>query len=146
MSTHCRIYVRIDKEDFGKTLTADITKLPNPLVENNYPCLPIKVHSHPIDDVLFLGIYCHFDGYPKGVGAELRNKFNSYEKALNLVLLGSVSYIINEIKSYHNWRNEDVDIRLIQGNVAPPAVEDYTYIFHKGEWHCIENYLNLFVD
>ena len=143
MATHCRIYVRINKEDFGKTLTADITKLPNPVEENNYPCLPIKIHPHPLNDVLFLGIYCHFDGYPKGVGAELRNKFNTYEKALNLVLLGGVSHIINTIKSYHNWRNEGVDIRTLQG-VVPTASDDYTYIFYDGEWHSIENYLNLF--
>jgi hypothetical protein len=62
MATRCRIYVRINKEDFGKTLTADISKLPNPLVENNYPCLPIKIHPNPLNDVLFMGIYCHFDG------------------------------------------------------------------------------------
>lgn len=144
MSTHCRIYVRINKEDFGKTLTADINQLPNPLVDNNYPCLPIKILSSPTDDCLLMGIYCHFDGYSSGVGAELKKKFNTYEKALNLILLGSVSYIIDEIKSYHNWRNEEVDIRIIQGKVAPPAVEDYTYIFCDGEWRCIENYLNLF--
>ena len=143
MATHCRIYVRVNKEDFGKTLTADISKLPNPLVENNYPCLPIKIHPSPLNDVLFLGIYCHFDGYPSGVGAELRNKFTTYESALNLVLLGGVSYIIDAIKSYHNWRNENVEINELQ-DIVPHAVEDYTYIFHDGEWHSIENYLNLF--
>lgn len=143
MATHCRIYLRINKENFGKTITADITKLPNPMVENNYPCLPIKIHSNPLNDVLFMGIYCHFDGYPSGVGTELKEKFDTYEKALNLVLLGDVSHIIGTIKSYHNWRNEEVDIRVLQ-DIVPRPCEDYTYIFHNGEWHCIENYINLF--
>ena len=57
--------------------------------------------------------------------------------------LMTIRSIISTIKSYHNWRNEEVDIRVLQ-DVVPRPCEDYTYIFHNGEWHCIENYINLF--
>jgi hypothetical protein len=143
MATNCMIYVKINKEDFGKTLTADINKLPNSLVDNNYPFLPIKIHPNPIDDILYMGIYCHFDGYPSGVGAELKNKFNTYESALNLILLGNVSHIIDNICSYHNWRNEPVSICRLQGTY-PPYHNNYTYIFEHGEWRTLTNFEYLF--
>ena len=141
MSTHCRIWLKLNKESLGTVATCDLNKLPNPLVENNYPCLPVKL---PKDPDAFLGIYCHFDGYPSGAGKELKNKFNTYEKVLNLILLGDVSYIIDEIKSYHNWRNEPVNIQI--SHQCPKASEDFTYIFRDNKWHDIENYLNIFED
>ena len=95
--------------------------------DNKYP--------NPLDKVLYLGIYCHFDGYPGGVGKELKTKFNTYEKVLNLILLGSCSSIITDIRAYHNWRNEDLEIVCKQG--ISPKIEngiDYGYIFENGEW------------
>ena len=136
MSTRSTIWVKINKEDFGKSLMCDINKLPNPLIENNYPCGNVKIHPNPIDDTLYLGIYCHFDGYPEGVGAELINKFNTYESALNLILLGGCSHIITDIKSYHNWRNEDIEIYSVQGR-TPTAGGDmisHKYVFENGKW------------
>ena len=43
-----------------------------------------KVHS----------IYCHWDGYPEGVGNELITRFNSRELAEGLVELGNRSWLI----------------------------------------------------
>ena len=40
-----------------------------------------------------LQIYCHHDGYPEGVGVELLKHFNSYEKAMALILAGDTSYL-----------------------------------------------------
>lgn len=136
MSTRSMIYVRVNEEDFGKVLTCDISKLPNPMTELNYPCVEYRIHPNPLDKVLYLGIYCHFDGYPGGVGAELINKFNTYEKALNLILLGACSYIIDSIKSYHNWRNEDIEIHSVQGR-TPTFKGDmisHKYVFENGKW------------
>ncbi len=38
-------------------------------------------------------IYCHFDGYIKGVGRTLQNYYNSEELANRLVSLGDLSYL-----------------------------------------------------
>jgi len=43
-----------------------------------------KVHS----------VYCHWDGYPEGVGNELITRFNSRELAEGLVELGNRSWLI----------------------------------------------------
>ena len=39
-------------------------------------------------------IYCHWDGYPEGVGNELITRFNSRELAEGLVELGNRSWLI----------------------------------------------------
>ena len=134
MSTHCMIWVKVNEEDFGKTMTCDVNKLPNPIVENNYPCLPYTIHPNPLDNVLYLGVYCHFDGYPSGVGAELREKFTTYESVLNLILLGGLSFLIDNVKAYHNWRNENLEIAKVQGDIPPSSGCDYTYVFENGKW------------
>ena len=138
MSTRSMIYVKVNEEDFGKVMTCDIVKLPNPIIDLNYPCVEYHIHPNPTDKVLYLGIYCHFDGYPSGVGKELKENFNTYEKALNLILLGSCSSIITNIRTYHNWRNEDLEIVCKQG--LPPKLGDsidYGYIFENGKWNIV---------
>lgn len=135
MSTRSMIFVKVNEEDFGKVMTCDINKLPNPIIDFNHPCVEYRIHPKPLDKVLYLGIYCHFDGYPSGVGAELKTNFNTYEKALNLILLGACSTIITDIRTYHNWRNEDLEIKSVQG-VYPTIGDgiDYMYVFENGEW------------
>lgn len=156
MSTNCMIWVKVNEEDFGKTMTCDVNNLPNPIVDNYFPCLPYKIPSNILKRKLYLGIYCHFDGYPSGVGAELREKFTTYESVLNLILLGGLSFLIDNVRAYHNWRNEDVEIAIARGKV--PDFEDvvvervnttspsttarilklnrdiYTYVFENGKW------------
>lgn len=43
----------------------------------------------------YLGIYCHHDGYPDGVGRELANNYNSFGEAFNLILGGDCSSIFS---------------------------------------------------
>ena len=135
MSTTSMIWVRVREEDFGKVMKADITKLPNPIDNFNYPCSEVLIHSNPTNKVLYMGIYCHYDGYPSGVGTELNTKFTTYEQVLNLILLGGCSYIIDTICSYHNWRNEGT--KIIKKEFERPkycGLYNYEYIFEDGEW------------
>ena len=136
MSTTSMIWVRVREEDFGKVMKADITKLPNPIDNFNYPCSEVLIHSNPTNKVLYMGIYCHYDGYSSGVGKELMTKFTTYEQVLNLVLLGSCSYIIDEICSYHNWRNEVTNIRYADGG-RPRGSCDFHYVFEDNKWDTI---------
>ena len=77
----------------------------------------------------YLYVYCHNDGYPEGVGADLINMFNGdkYEKALRYILRGDRS---TTDLSYWDWRGEQC---------APDAADteeemyqnDYLYILEE---------------
>lgn len=101
MSTTSTIYVKVRKEDKGKTLKCDLSKI---TLSFNTP-FNIKVEEierkiTPIKlDKDYIRIYVHYDGYVDGVGYELLTNYD-YEKALNLILLGDESSIIGECKPY----------------------------------------------
>lgn len=77
-----------------------------------------------------LQIYCHWDGYPEGVGKALLNGYNSYEKALALILGGDLSSLYESYSCpYSIGQGEDAD-------QCSPAVhekaclnEEYLYVF-----------------
>lgn len=101
MSTTSTIYVKVRKEDKGKALKCDLSKITlsfktpfNIKVEEiERKITPIKL------DKDYIRIYVHWDGYVDGVGRELLNNYD-YEKALNLILLGDESSIIGECTPY----------------------------------------------
>ena len=101
MSTTSTIYVKVRKEDKGKALKCDLSKI---TLSFNTP-FNIKVEEierkiTPIKlDKDYIRIYVHWDGYVDGVGRELLNNYD-YEKALNLILLGDESSIIVECTPY----------------------------------------------
>lgn len=83
-----------------------------------------------------LRIYHHWDGYPDGVGATLVKSYNSYDKALNLVLGGDCSTINSTYNPYALRKSEDWD------SIKPAAIdenegveEEYDYMFKDGEWY-----------
>lgn len=84
-----------------------------------------KVHS----------IYCHWDGYPEGVGNELITRFNSRELAEGLVELGNRSWLIQP-EGYTPASDELYD--------EFPSVDDleywaeYIYDPHGGEEYIYE--------
>lgn len=41
----------------------------------------------------YVGVYCHNDGYPDGVGATLAAHYDTYDKAMALVSLGDLSQV-----------------------------------------------------
>ena len=77
----------------------------------------------------YLYVYCHNDGYPEGVGADLINMFDGdkYEKALKYILMGDRS---TTDLSYWEWRKEQC---------APQAADteeemyqnDYLYVIEE---------------
>lgn len=137
MATRSLIWLKINPDDFGKTLHSDISTLPNPIEGKNELDTAVCIPDNPLNNILYLGIYCHWDGYPDGVGKELQNKFNTYEKVLNLILLGDCSSILREISPYHIWRGEELIVRRVEGG-KPAATEGYNYIFDGESWTCNE--------
>ena len=43
------------------------------------------------DSGKYVYVYCHFDGYEDGVGMDLLNNYNSYDKIIELVNQGDMS-------------------------------------------------------
>ena len=82
--------------------------------------------------------YGQWDGYPEGVGAELLKSFNSYEKALALVLAGDTSGVYDgATHAYSLGQGEDYDGMF--GNrpdtlEKPSCDQEYLYTFANGEW------------
>ena len=134
MSTTSSIWVKVKPEDFGKTISFNKEIHPLGLEDFNIapPIFKIKEKHNP---VLYLGIYCHWDGYPSGVGATLLKHFDTYEKVLNLISLGYLSTLLDNTIAYYSWRQEDWN------GVKPQGIEkfptradmdtDYCYVFDE---------------
>jgi hypothetical protein len=54
-------------------------------------------------------IYCHHDGYPSGVGKTLFNHYDDIEKVEELMDLGNLSILGEEIGVKHDFDDHDPD-------------------------------------
>ena len=99
-------------------------------------------------------IYCHFDGYPSGVGKTLMENYQDREKVEALISLGDISFLMEEIiptgphsfnspqpgvtVAYHRDRGEDFIFPKIDSSVSEffrNGNESYSYLFtEEGEW------------
>lgn len=99
-------------------------------------------------------IYCHFDGYPEGVGQKLQDHFLDREKVAALIELGAISFLEKEVAptgphsfdspqpgvvvAYHRDRGEDLIEPRVDASVAEffeSDIEQYGYLFtEEGEW------------
>ena len=100
-----------------------------------------------------VAVYCHFDGYPEGVGRTLVEHYRDREKVKKLVELGALSYLEKELEpkgphsfnqpedevtvAYHRDRGE----RFLQDQYSNLESffgddgVDYRYLFTEdGEW------------
>lgn len=90
-----------------------------------------------------LKIYHHWDGYPEGVGDTLVNIYDTYEKALNLVLGGDCSTINGTYNPYALRKCEDwKDIKPLAISEKEGVDEEYDYMFKDGEWYVRAMYGN----
>jgi hypothetical protein len=102
-----------------------------------------------------VSIYCHWDGYPEHNGEMLRRYYNTTAKVAELISLGSLSSLREEIGEQHdfNARYEDNDIRqnwcmayhrdrgeelrISTYNDIPSWIadmEEYAYLWNGKEW------------
>ena len=142
MSTTSTIYVKVRKEDKGKALKCDLSKVSLNL--NN--SLRIKVEEierkiTPIKlDNDYIRIYVHSNGYVDGVGYELLTNYD-YKKILNLILLGDESDIIDVCTPYvgrtdfpEEW--EDIEPMTME-NVEQDQM--FTYLLDDDDkWYVAE--------
>jgi hypothetical protein len=96
-------------------------------------------------DESFDAIYCHFDGYPEGVGQTLKEHYNSEELAKALIARGSLSSLDKDLNSsvFYTSRGEDLkkyheesfeDLKKLCGDLWG----EYLYVFQDGKWVTLE--------
>jgi hypothetical protein len=97
------------------------------------------------EDGTYDGVYCHFDGYPTGVGKTLKEYYNNEQIIRELISLGDMSclnYPIETCEFYtkrgeklHNYKAYELS------KLKKQAVDigcEYLYTFYKGEWNCVD--------
>lgn len=80
-------------------------------------------------------VYCHWDGYPTGVGAALIAGFTTEEAVKALIDLGDLSTVVNHVVSYHASRGEAWESvqPKVHGYRGAPR-EEWFYLWRDGEW------------
>lgn len=116
----------------------------------------------------YKGIYCHWDGYPTGVGATLRRYYKTPAKINKLIALGDLSVLREHIgkkhkidamgdnyerikrlgwtSAYHRDRGEawgDVKPKMARTlsdlkKIASNMGTEYLYVYEKGKWRTFE--------
>ena len=144
MGTRSNIIIKVKKEDIGRVVKFNARKLPLKRLDwSVYGEEKKREFSQPVTlENEYVGIYCHWDGYPEGVGKVLKDKFNTYEKALNLIAGGWCSSVDYEgVRHYANRNNEDWEY-IKPAQMKKPGVvagwTEYAYVFDNGEWHYCE--------
>ena len=113
-----------------------------------------------------VGVYCHYDGYPSGVGATLANHYTTDERVEALLSLGSISQLHprlvpnlgdthtfnnpakNVTIAYHRDRGEDMhtttfsSLDVMVENVAHQLGVQFVYIWDSNEWVTMDLTLN----
>jgi len=101
-----------------------------------------------LPDNSILSVYCHWDGCPEFNGVKLKEHFNSYEKASELIDGGDISALWTNA----GWNNETLSevgplYYSSRGDDCPPRHdaniydyladgEEFAYVFRNGEWVC----------
>lgn len=107
-----------------------------------------------LPDGTYRGIYCHNDGYLKGVGKVLQTHYNEKHKVSSLISLGDLSccyqYIGTDLKhsfdrpqrnvtiAYHRDRGEDK--RIVYGKTSDEVADQidhngHVYVFEDKWYH-----------
>ena len=107
-------------------------------------------------------VYCHWDGYPKGVGKILVEHYLMRDKVESLMELGSISTLGEQVEptgrvdhtfempelgitvAYHRDRGESLDPARIDKSLLDfiqSDVEEFGYVMtQSGEWMMIDGY------
>ena len=100
-------------------------------------------------------VYCHWDGYPEGVGAMLKNHYTDPTKIEQLLDHGDISSLQETIGEQHPFEDSGSDETTFYGrdrgetgiNALTHADEhewigfrrgswcEYGYLWANGEWH-----------
>ena len=104
--------------------------------------------------------YCHFDGYPHGVGHTLVKHYSDIEKVKELLSFGDMSFLAPKVTpdGIHNFDNPEQDVTVFYGrdraeadvdsvttsideylSVKYSSCIDYQYVFSGERWWAYDN-------
>jgi hypothetical protein len=104
--------------------------------------------------------YCHFDGYPHGVGHTLVGHYSDIEKVNELLSFGDMSFLAPKVNpdGIHNFNSPEKDVTVFYGrdrgesdvdsvitsmdeyhSVKYSSCIDYKYVFSGGHWWVYDN-------
>lgn len=162
MSTPATIVIKVRPEDIGKRRRCDISKINLRTYQMAFDLWKSMGHSDAeVKEILeesdrlpnmafldkkvkgiklgaYVGVYHHWDGYPDSLGKELRKRYKDYDSALNLVLAGDYSTILDGSMPYaalskrnENWKDNKPIVADELGNCNM----NYQYLFDNGRWY-----------
>lgn len=152
MSTNSRIYLKLKEEDKNKIAKANKDNIKLNIFVFETPTITL--------DNDYISVYCHWDGYIKGgVGESLFKYHTEYDKILNMLLFGYLSFITyDEIRPYYAWRGEKEEPwEYVKPNLTNDTKlsESYDYLFDyqtnkwyvrcketNKKWEDLENYIS----
>ena len=140
MSTNSNIIVKVKKSDIGSIALYDAKKLDVP--ESYWDELFKGIEEDVKITNEYIGIHCRWDGYLEGVGEALKNDFNTYTKALNLILGGSCSSIEDNgrITRYATRKGEKWEYLAPKQSDNPISLanQEFNYLFEDGCWKWLD--------
>ncbi len=99
------------------------------------------------EDGTYDGVYCHFDGYPTGVGKTLKEHYNNEQIIRELISLGDMSCLNYPIETCEFYTKRGEKLHNYKGLQASAILKkardigcEYFYTFCNGEWSFDELY------
>ena len=96
-------------------------------------------------DETYDAVYCHFDGYPSGVGATLNNHYTSEDKIRELISSGDMSCLKENVADceFYTKRGEKLHNYMMfpfeqLKEKATNIWCEYLYFFQDGKWNYVE--------
>jgi hypothetical protein len=95
-------------------------------------------------DGTYDGIYCHFDGYPSGVGDKLEKHYTDRDKILELISGGDISCLHTDVDKCEYYTKRGEPLNVVRGLSKEALVRkagnmwcEYLYMFTT-RWTCRE--------
>jgi hypothetical protein len=86
-------------------------------------------------------VYCHFDGYPDGVGKKLENHYGSEDKVRELIARGDMSSLAAKVDDCEFYTKRGEPLKNLVNIPFEELVElakatwcEYLYTFDEGTW------------
>lgn len=87
------------------------------------------------------GVYCHWDGYPEGVGKVLREHYSEPNKIKTLITKGGMSSLHPEIEKTEFYTKRGEPLQVIKTPNIQTLIREarnlgcqYLYRFEKDSW------------
>lgn len=143
MSTRSSIILKVRKEDIGKKVKFDPSKLT--LIGWGADDLysygdesGLEKSEEVTINTEYIGVYCHSDGTPDGIGEILKEQFSDYDKLLNLLIGGDISFIDEKgVRHYANRKGECWEwlkpTQMVTAYAIANHFNENSFLF-DGEW------------